>query len=54
LLSHVNTAHHRLARIEERTRRDLRRVTDVIDLLIAIRLALIAGRDVTGVGAFAR
>jgi PucR C-terminal helix-turn-helix domain/GGDEF-like domain len=39
LVIHVNTAHHRLARIEERTGRNLRRVMDVIDLLIAIRLA---------------
>jgi hypothetical protein len=38
LLIHVNTAHYRLGRIEERTGRDLRRVTDLIDLLIAIRL----------------
>ena len=35
---HVNTAHHRLGRIAERTGRDLRRLSDVIDLLIAIRL----------------
>jgi DNA-binding PucR family transcriptional regulator len=38
LLIHVNTAHHRLGRIEERTGRDVRHVSDVIDLLIAIRL----------------
>jgi sugar diacid utilization regulator len=38
LLIHVNTAHHRLGRIAERTGRDLRRLSDVIDLLIAIRL----------------
>src|SRR3954452_5899829 len=38
LLIHVNTAHHRLGRIEERTGRDLRHLADVIDLLIAIRL----------------
>ena len=38
MLVHVNTAHHRLGRIEERTGRDLRRVMDIIDLLIAIRL----------------
>jgi sugar diacid utilization regulator len=38
LLIHVNTAHHRLGRIEERTGRDLRRLSDVIELLIAIRL----------------
>jgi hypothetical protein len=38
LLIHVNTAHHRLGRIEEKTGRDLRRLSDVIELLIAIRL----------------
>lgn len=38
LLIHVNTAHHRLGRIEEKTGRDLRRLSDVIDLLIAVRL----------------
>jgi hypothetical protein len=38
LLIHVNTAHHRLGRIEEKTGRDLRRVMDIVDLLIAIRL----------------
>jgi PucR-like helix-turn-helix protein/diguanylate cyclase with GGDEF domain len=38
LVIHVNTAHHRLGRIAERTGRDLRRLSDVIDLLIAIRL----------------
>ncbi|MDA0161699.1 helix-turn-helix domain-containing protein [Solirubrobacter ginsenosidimutans] len=38
LLVHVNTAHHRLGRIEEKTRRDLRHVMDIVDLLIAIRL----------------
>jgi PucR-like helix-turn-helix protein/diguanylate cyclase with GGDEF domain len=38
LLIHVNTVHHRLGRIAERTGCDLRRLSDVIDLLIAIRL----------------
>jgi PucR-like helix-turn-helix protein len=38
LLIHVNTAHHRLGRIEEKTGRNLRRVPDLVDLLIAIRL----------------
>src|SRR6476620_9892557 len=38
LLIHVNTAHHRLGRIAERTGRDLRRLSDVIDLLIAVRI----------------
>jgi hypothetical protein len=36
---HVNTAHYRLARISERTGCDLRRISDVIELLIATRLA---------------
>ncbi|MFI0468961.1 PucR family transcriptional regulator [Saccharopolyspora sp. 5N102] len=35
---HVNTAYYRLERIAERTGRDLRRVADVIELLIAVRL----------------
>jgi hypothetical protein len=35
---HVNTAHYRLARIEERTGADLRMLDDVIELLIAARL----------------
>jgi PucR C-terminal helix-turn-helix domain/GGDEF-like domain len=39
LYVHVNTAHHRLARIEEKTGCDLRRLTDVQELLIAIKLA---------------
>jgi hypothetical protein len=39
LLIHVNTAHYRLSRIAEKTGCDLRRLPDVIDLLIAIRLA---------------
>lgn len=39
LLIHVNTAHYRLGRIEEKTGCDLRRLSDVIDLLIAVRLA---------------
>jgi sugar diacid utilization regulator len=38
LLIHPNTAHYRLARIAEKTGSDLRRLPDVIDLLIAIRL----------------
>jgi sugar diacid utilization regulator len=36
---HVNTAHYRLARISERTGLDLRRVNDLIEILIAARLA---------------
>jgi DNA-binding PucR family transcriptional regulator len=39
LLIHVNTAHYRLARIAEKTGCDLRRLPDVIDLVIAIRLS---------------
>ena len=39
LYIHVNTAHHRLARIEEKTGCDLRKLADVQELLIAIRLA---------------
>jgi DNA-binding PucR family transcriptional regulator len=38
LLIHVNTAHYRLGRIAEKTGCDLRRLPDVIDLLIAVRL----------------
>ena len=38
LYIHVNTAHHRLARIEEKTGRDLRDLADVQELLIAINL----------------
>jgi len=36
---HANTAHYRLARIEERTGCDLRRLADVLDLLIAVQAA---------------
>ncbi|MEU0585381.1 helix-turn-helix domain-containing protein [Streptomyces sp. NPDC006132] len=35
---HINTAHHRLARVEERTGCDLRRLADLQGLLIAIKL----------------
>jgi hypothetical protein len=35
---HVNTAHYRLAKVEERTGVDLRRINDVIELLIAAQL----------------
>ncbi|SER12174.1 transcriptional regulator, CdaR family [Streptomyces sp. yr375] len=35
---HINTAHHRLARVEERTGCSLRRLADLQELLIAIRL----------------
>jgi sugar diacid utilization regulator len=36
---HVNTAHYRLARIAERTGLDLRRVDDLVEILIAARLS---------------
>jgi len=36
---HVNTAHYRLARIAERTGCDLRKVSDLLEILIAARLA---------------
>jgi sugar diacid utilization regulator len=36
---HVNTAHYRLGKIAERTGRDLRSVSDVLELVIAINLA---------------
>jgi PucR C-terminal helix-turn-helix domain/GGDEF-like domain len=36
---HVNTAHYRLGKIAERTGCDLRRVSDVLELVIAINLA---------------
>jgi sugar diacid utilization regulator len=39
LFVHVNTARYRLDRIAERTGCDLRRVEDVLELVIAIRLA---------------
>jgi sugar diacid utilization regulator len=39
LYVHANTARYRLAKIEERTGTHLRRVADVLDLLIAIRVA---------------
>jgi hypothetical protein len=41
---HVNTAHYRLGKIAERTGRDLRSVSDVLDLVIAINLAKRTGR----------
>jgi PucR C-terminal helix-turn-helix domain/GGDEF-like domain len=36
---HVNTAHYRLARIAERTGRDLRNVSDLLEILIAAQLS---------------
>jgi sugar diacid utilization regulator len=38
LFVHFNTAHYRLGKIEERTGRDMRRLADVVELVIAIRL----------------
>jgi hypothetical protein len=43
---HVNTAYYRLERVAERTGCDLRRLADVVELLIAIRL--LTDRSVTG------
>jgi sugar diacid utilization regulator len=40
---HVNTARYRLAKIEEETGCNLRRMVDVIELLVAVRLAGVAG-----------
>jgi sugar diacid utilization regulator len=39
LYVHVNTVHYRLSKITERTGCDLRRISDLLDLLIAIKLA---------------
>jgi sugar diacid utilization regulator len=39
LFVHVNTAHYRLGKIAEKTGCDLRSVSDVLELLIAIKLA---------------
>ncbi len=39
LYIHTNTAHHRLNRIAEQTGLDLRKLDDVLELLVAIRLA---------------
>jgi hypothetical protein len=39
LFVHVNTAHYRLARVSEKTGCDMRSLSDVIELLIAIKLA---------------
>jgi sugar diacid utilization regulator len=36
---HANTAHYRLNRVAEQTGRDLRKISDVLELVIAIRLA---------------
>jgi DNA-binding PucR family transcriptional regulator len=39
LFIHTNTIHYRLGRIAEKTGCDMRRLSDVLDLLIAIKLA---------------
>jgi sugar diacid utilization regulator len=39
LVIHVNTAHYRLARVAEKTGCDMRSLSDVVELLIAIRVA---------------
>lgn len=39
LFIHVNTAHHRVSRIEAKTGCDLRDLADVQELLIAVKLA---------------
>jgi DNA-binding PucR family transcriptional regulator len=53
---HVNTAYYRLEQISERTGCNLRRLADVMELLIAVRLLgagqVLAGRDITGISAF--
>jgi DNA-binding PucR family transcriptional regulator len=43
LYVHPNTARYRLAKIEERTGCDLRRVADVLDLMIALRIQQLPG-----------
>jgi sugar diacid utilization regulator len=45
---HVNTAHYRLGRIAERTGCNLRRVGDLIEILIAARLAEADAREAIG------
>jgi sugar diacid utilization regulator len=39
LFIHINTVHYRLGRIAEKTGYDMRRLPDLVELLIAIRLA---------------
>jgi len=46
LYIHVNTAHHRLSRIEEKSGCDLRDLADVQELLIAIRL-IAGGKEIS-------
>jgi sugar diacid utilization regulator len=45
---HHNTARYRLAKIEERTLYDLRRISEVIELLIAARTNPAPGRTRPG------
>jgi DNA-binding PucR family transcriptional regulator len=51
---HVNTAHYRLGKIAERTGSDLRRISDVLELLIAINLAQAGDLGDTAAPAHAR
>ncbi len=39
LYIHTNTAHHRLRKLAEQTGVDLRKLDDVLELVVAIRLA---------------
>ena len=46
---HVNTAHYRLNKIADLTHSDLRRLKDVLDLVVAIRFAMSRGERPPGV-----
>ena len=46
---HVNTAHYRLNKVAELTGSDLRRLRDVLDLVVAIRFAMSRGDRPPGV-----
>ena len=46
---HVNTAHYRLNKIGDLTHSDLRRLKDVLDLVVAIRFAMSRGERPPGV-----
>jgi sugar diacid utilization regulator len=46
---HVNTAHYRLNKVAEQTGSDLRRLKDVLDLVVAIRFAMSRGDRPPGV-----
>jgi DNA-binding PucR family transcriptional regulator len=39
LMIHVNTVHYRLGRIAEKTNCDLRKLADVVDVLLAVQMA---------------